>query len=71
MTRFVTLAAALALGLPLGACATTKGKAPEATGAYRPLNAGRWRPTRDDLRGPRAPLPPSQSWSLKPQQGQS
>lgn len=70
MTRFVILAAAAVLALPLGACATNKGKAPEAAGAYRPLNVGRWQPTRDDLRGPRAPLPPSQSWSLKPQQGQ-
>lgn len=70
MTRFGTLALALGLTLSLLACATNKGKAPEAAGAYRPLNAGRWQPTRDDLRGPRALLPPSQSWSLKPQQGQ-
>ena len=39
----------------------------EAKGAIRPLNAGRWTPTSDDLRGPRAPLPPAQSPTLNPE----
>jgi hypothetical protein len=39
----------------------------EATGSLRPLNAGRWAPTADDLRGPRAPLPPALSPALNPE----
>lgn len=60
MMRFLALAPALLLA----ACASNQAKPPDAKGAYRVLNAGRWQPTKDDLRGPRAPLPPSQSWSL-------
>lgn len=54
----------IAAALLLAACAGNKAKPPEAAGAWRPLNAGRWQPTRDDLRGPRQALPPAQSWSL-------
>ncbi len=39
----------------------------EAKGAIRPLNAGRWTPSSDDLRGARAPLAPSQSPALHPE----
>ena len=54
--------------LPLLAVAACAGGHPplaEASGPYRPLNPGRWTPTSDDLRGPRSPLPPSQSPSLR------
>jgi len=40
-----------------------------AKGPYRPLNAGKWTPTHDDLRGPRSPLAPAQSPSLTPESG--
>lgn len=50
--------------LLLAACTSNRARPPEAVGAWRPLNAGRWQPTRDDLRGPRQPLAPAQSWSL-------
>jgi hypothetical protein len=54
-----------ALFLPalVGGCASHPPLA-EPKGAIRPLNAGHWTPTADDLRGPRAPLPPVQSPSL-------
>lgn len=54
--------------LPLLAVAACAGDHPplsEASGPYRALNPGRWTPTPDDLRGPRSPLPPSQSPSLR------
>lgn len=56
------LAVTLLLPVVLVAC-THRGKPPlpKAAGAYRPLNAGRWSPARDDLRGPRAPLAPAAS----------
>jgi hypothetical protein len=54
--------------LSLAACAHRPPLA-EAKGRYRPLNAGKWTPTRDDLRGPRAPLPPAQSPALTPESG--
>lgn len=58
----------LALLLPalMGGCAHHPPLA-EPKGAIRPLNAGHWTPTSDDLRGPRAPLPPVQSPSLHPE----
>lgn len=39
----------------LAGCASD---APQASGAYRALNPGRWQPTPEDLRGVRAPLLP-------------
>ncbi|KFD27419.1 type IV secretion system lipoprotein VirB7 [Sphingobium yanoikuyae] len=56
------------VALTLSACAHHPPLA-EAKGPYRPLNAGKWTPTRDDLRGPRAPLPPASSPSLTPEAG--
>lgn len=56
------------VALSLSACAHRPPLA-EAKGKYRPLNVGKWSPTRDDLRGPRAPLPPAQSPSLTPETG--
>ncbi len=50
----------LALAAALAACAGD-GRPPEPSGPWRALNAGRWTPTPDDLRGPRAPLPASAS----------
>lgn len=64
----IRLLAAAVLALSLGACAHHPPLA-EASGPYRPLNAGRWTPTPDDLRGPRAPLPPAQSPALTPETG--
>ncbi|WP_454888867.1 hypothetical protein [Sphingobium indicum] len=54
--------------LSLAACAHHPPLA-EAKGRYRSLNAGKWTPTRDDLRGPRAPLSPAQSPALTPETG--
>jgi hypothetical protein len=51
----------LLLPLAVSACAGGHPPLSEASGPYRPLNAGRWAPTRDDLRGPRAPLAPVDS----------
>ena len=52
----------LLLPIALVACAHRgKPPLPQAAGEYRPLNAGRWSPVRDDLRGPRAPLAPAAS----------
>jgi len=62
MTRRLAL---LLIPLAVSACAGGHPKLAEASGKYRPLNAGRWTPTRDDLRGPRAPLPPVQSPQVK------
>jgi hypothetical protein len=53
--------ALLLIPLAVSACAGGHPKLAVPSGKYRPLNAGRWTPTRDDLRGPRAPLPPKQS----------
>jgi hypothetical protein len=53
--------ALLLLPLAVSACAGGHPPLAEASGKYRALNAGRWTPTRDDLRGPRQPLPPVQS----------
>jgi len=53
--------ALLLIPLAVSACAGGHPKLAEASGKYRPLNAGKWAPTRDDLRGPRAPLPPVRS----------
>jgi hypothetical protein len=58
----------LLLPMSLAGCADHPPLA-EATGAIRPLNAGRWAPTPDDLRGPRAPLPPALSPALNPEAG--
>jgi len=53
--------ALLLIPLAVSACAGGHPKLAEVSGKYRPLNAGKWTPTRDDLRGPRAPLPPVRS----------
>ncbi|SCX35826.1 Outer membrane lipoprotein virB7 precursor [Agrobacterium rosae] len=53
----------LLLAIVLAGCATHPELA-EASGALRPLNAGRWTPALGDLRGAREPLPPSLSPSL-------
>ena len=60
----------LLLPVVLVAC-THRGKPPlpKAVGAYRPLNAGRWSPGRDDLRGPRAPLAPGTSPNIPAESG--
>jgi hypothetical protein len=65
MNRVLTISIAL---LSLTGCAHRPPLA-EARGGYRPLNAGKWTPTHDDLRGPRAPLPPAQSPALTPETG--
>lgn len=57
--------ALLLIPLAVSACAGGHPKLAEASGRYRPLNAGKWTPTRDDLRGPRAPLPPVHSPQVK------
>lgn len=54
----------LLLSLAVSACAGGHQPLGKISGKYRVLNAGRWTPTRDDLRGPRAPLPRVQSPAL-------
>lgn len=61
MTRMVAL---LLLPITIAGCSGGGQALGKPTGKYRALNVGKWSPTRDDLRGPRAPLPPSQSPSL-------
>lgn len=61
----IRVLAALGLALSLAACASHPPLA-EASGPYRPLNAGRWSPTSDDLRGPRQVMLPADSPSLNP-----
>lgn len=56
----------LLIPLAVSACAGKHPPLAEASGAYRPLNAGKWTPTRDDLRGPRLPLAPKDSPSINP-----
>lgn len=63
MIRRVALA--LVPLLALSACAGSH-RLPEPSGPWRPLNTGQWVPTRDDLRGPRLPLPPVQSPNAAP-----
>ncbi|UZO95026.1 hypothetical protein RMHFA_05720 (plasmid) [Roseomonas mucosa] len=63
MIRRVVL---LLLPLAVSACAGGHPPLAEASGSYRALNAGKWVPTRDDLRGPREPLAPVDSPSLNP-----
>jgi hypothetical protein len=53
--------ALLLLPLAVSACAGSHPPLAQPSGDYRALNTGRWTPTNDDLRGPRTPLPPSQS----------
>lgn len=53
----------LLLTLAVTACGGAH-RLPEASGPWRALNAGRWVPVAEDLRGPRAPLPPALSPSL-------
>ena len=53
----------LLLVLAVGGCGGSH-RLSEPSGPWRALNAGRWVPSADDLRGPRAPLPPAQSPSL-------
>jgi hypothetical protein len=65
MNRFFAISFAI---LSLSACAHRPSLV-EARGAYRPLNAGKWTPTHDDLRGPRAPLTPAQSPALTAEAG--
>lgn len=60
---------ALLVPIVLAGCADHPPLA-EASGAIRPLNAGRWTPSADDLRGPRAPLPPALSPALNPEVGE-
>lgn len=60
----------LLLPIALVACANRgKPPLPRAVGEYRPLNAGRWSPVHDDLRGPRAPLAPGASPNILPEPG--
>jgi hypothetical protein len=56
----------LLLPLALAACAGHPPLA-EASGPLRSMNAGRWTPTADDLRGPRVPLPPAMSPAFYPE----
>ncbi|ONF49431.1 hypothetical protein [Methylobacterium radiotolerans] len=59
-------AALLLIPLAVSACSGDRPSLAEASGPYRPLNEGRWSPTDDDLRGPRAPIAPKDSPSLHP-----
>lgn len=61
MIRMVAL---LLLPLAVSACGARHQALGKVSGNYRALNPGHWTPTRDDLRGPRAPLPPAQSPTL-------
>lgn len=60
----IRLVAVLLLSLAVSACGGGHQALGKVSGKYRALNTGRWTPTRDDLRGPRAPLPPAQSPAL-------
>ena len=59
-------AALLLIPLAVSACAGKHPPLAEASGKYRPLNVGKWTPTRDDLRGPRLPLAPKDSPNANP-----
>ena len=61
MNRMVAM---VLLPLAVSACAGHHQTLGKVSGNYRALNPGHWIPTRDDLRGPRAPLPPAQSPTL-------
>ena len=67
MSRTLTI---FLLPLALVACAHRgKPPLPKAIGHYRPLNPGRWSPSPDDLRGPRAPLAPGASPNINAEPG--
>ncbi len=58
----------IGITLLLAACADHPPLA-EASGPYRPLNAGHWTPPPDDLTGPRTPLTPARSPALTAEHG--
>jgi hypothetical protein len=63
------------LGLPvtalLSACSSGHPPLAVPAGDYRAMNAAHWTATADDLDGPRKPLAPKDSWTLRPSQSGS